>query len=651
MRFTPAPLVAAFLILCPGILRAQVARIELTPARARTIAGEVLNFRAIGRDASGRETPLDSVQWAIGPFEVATVDSKGTVRTFRAGNAQVLAILRGGVIGRADIEIAPKPAAAVNVTADATELVVGGLTRVLAEAFTNDREPRRGLRVMYRSADEAIATVDESGVVTAHAPGIARISAETGGVSGTVSVRVVPNRVATLEVSGAPRTRTGDVVRFTATGRDAAGGTLGNPPVRWMLSGPGATIDADGGFVAERAGSYVVTALAGSVSASRSITVAARTHAWKVETIASRQFGNLQAGELWPHGNVVYVTTVADRVYAYDISDPTNPTKVDSLMVDAHIVNDVMTTADGRIGVISREGASSRRNGIMFLDLSDPLHPKKLSEYTETVSGGVHSAFVDGHYVYLTDDATRSMRVIDFQDAKNPREVARWEIDGTTVYSDPATGSVSGRYLHDIQVKDGLAYLAYFKHGMIILDVGAGIKGGSPENPKFVSQFTYNVQDFYPADRLAGTHSVFRYRNYVFISDEVFPPFYDIAGRERIPTMGEVHVIDVSDIERPRKVAGYHVPEQGSHNLWVEDDKLYIGNFEAGVRVVDVSGELRGELREQGREIGSIFTGSPKGYRVNLPMTWSAIPHRGYIYASDINSGFWVGKLTPVVVP
>jgi hypothetical protein len=28
-------------------------------------------------------------------------------------------------------------------------------------------------------------------------------------------------------------------------------------------------------------------------------------------------------------------------------------------------------------------------------------------------------------------------------------------------------------------------------------------------------------------------------------------------------------------------------------------------------------------------------------------MTWGAQPHKGYIYATDMNSGLWVGKLSP----
>jgi hypothetical protein len=236
------------------------------------------------------------------------------------------------------------------------------------------------------------------------------------------------------------------------------------------------------------------------------------------------------------------------------------------------------------------------------------------------------------------------MKVIDFADPRNPREVGQWQIENTHLRTDG--GQVSGRYLHDIQVKDGLAYLAYFKDGLVILDVGNGMKGGTPERPQLVSRYTYNTTDFYPPDMLAGTHTVFRFKNYLIAGDEVFPQFFDAYSHDRIKTLGRLHILDVTDIEHPKKVAEYSVPNNGSHNVWVEDDVLYVGNFEAGIRAVDVSGELRGDLYAQGREIGSIWAASPNGFRPNVPMTWGAQPHKGHVYATDMNSGVWVGKLT-----
>ena len=55
------------------------------------------------------------------------------------------------------------------------------------------------------------------------------------------------------------------------------------------------------------------------------------------------------------------------------------------MMTNARIVNDVMTTEDGKYGVFSREGASDRKNGIVIFDASDACHPKPIAEYTETV--------------------------------------------------------------------------------------------------------------------------------------------------------------------------------------------------------------------------------------------------------------------------
>src|SRR5439155_11861913 len=128
--------------------------------------------------------------------------------------------------------------------------------------------------------------------------------------------------------------------------------------------------------------------------------------------------------------------------------------------VAARIINDISTTADGRILVISREGASNRKNGIAFYDNSDPAHPKPISEYTATVTGGVHSAFVNSHYVYLTDDATGSMRVIDFADVKSPKEVARWEVQESAQIQvgSPEGVGTAGRYLQYGPGMGGLGY-------------------------------------------------------------------------------------------------------------------------------------------------------------------------------------------------
>src|SRR5207247_7405384 len=134
---------------------------------------------------------------------------------------------------------------------------------------------------------------------------------------------------------------------------------------------------------------------------------------------------------------------IGDRVYAIDSSDPAKPSITDSVIVDARVVNDARATEEGKYGVLTREGASTRKNGIVILSFEDPAHPKPIAEFTETVTGGVHSTYVYKGYVYLTDDATGSMRVIDLRDPYHPRQVARWQVER------PEAGSM----LHAIDVR------------------------------------------------------------------------------------------------------------------------------------------------------------------------------------------------------
>ncbi len=620
-----------------------VASVEITPATTDIFPGQKVKFTAAGKDAAGNVIKTTPSTWFAAPFDLAAADESGTVSFFSPGEVLIGAIVGGkphftkvmvktGPITRVDVE--PPPL-----------MVVGGVTKLAAVARDAQGNPRTDAEITWTVASDAV-TVNKAGVLTALAPGNSTIIAHAGNaMSNPFRVVVVKGNLTGLSIEPRSHTAlTGDVVRFNVKART---GQADNSAVRWTVSGPAATVDPDGGFVAELPGSYVITAASGRQEAIASVVVAPRNAERHLTVVGRAPIKDFAAAEVWTFGNHAYLSTISDKFLVYDISNPASPKLTDTIKVDARIVNDISTTADGKILVISREGASNRKNGIAFYDNSDPAHPKPISEYTDTVTGGVHSAFVDTHYVYLTDDATGSMRVIDFADVKNPKEVARWEVPNqvaATIRTSEGE-TVGGRYLHDVQVKDGLAYLAYWRDGMIILDVGNGIKGGRPERPVLVSQLRFNHHELYGNGWLAGTHSVFRYKNYVFIGDEVFPPIFDIQSRERVPVRGIVHVVDVSDVNNPRKVAEYPVPEAGAHNMWVEDDIMYMGYYNGGGRILDVSGELRGDLYRQGREIGHLWAGDPDGFKPNLPFTWGAQPHKGLVYFNDVHSGIWIVKL------
>ena len=649
-RFIPISIAAIFILVLATNAPAQqpnptsaVATVEVTASVKEAEVGQQVKLTVVAKDASGNVVKEEPATYFAGPFDIAAADDSGNVKLFGAGRVTAGVVFANNKAGVTTFNVKPATIKTVEINAIKSPISVGSTAQLEATTRIFSGDPRTGVNINWTSDKPSVATVDAGGVVTGIGPGTAVIKASAEGASNTTTVAVVRNNLRSLAIEPRSTTaRTGDVVHFTAKGTPSSDFTP-----RWSVSGSGATIYSDGAFVAEQPGTYIVNASSGNVSTTASVVVAPRNVERELKVVGRALFKEFQGAEEWIIGNYAYYSTISDRFLVYDISDPAHPKLTDTVKVDARLVNDISTTTDGKILVISREGASNRKNGIAFYDTSDPAHPKLISEYTATVTGGVHSAFVDKHYVYLTDDATGSMRVIDFADVKNPKEVARWQTENPTasMIRTKEGEEIAGRYLHDLQVKDGLAYLAYWHDGLVILDVGAGIKGGSPEHPQFVSQFRFNHNELYGDGWLAGTHSVFRDRNYLFIGDEVLPAFFDLTSHKRIAVRGIVHVLDISDINHPRKVAEYPVPEGGAHNMWVDNGIMYMGYYSGGGRVIDVSGELRGDLYRQGREIGRVWTGDIEAYRANLPFTWGAQPHNGLIYFNDINSGLWIVKI------
>jgi hypothetical protein len=525
----------------------------------------------------------------------------------------------------------------------------------------------------WASSAPAVAVV-ENGHLWAKGAGATTLTARRGDASRELEVQVTPNRARSLEVtcadcpvhpaivsqgeehpgsppasgpshvSGAGSSGTGaeavlpiqvgDAVRLEAR----APGIADPVAPRWWLEGGDGLLDQQGNFVAQESGRFVVMAQLGDVTARRTFEALPRGPGGILRLVGRGPVANPRVSDLWAFEGVdgrdyVYTGSIGgDQVKVWDVTDPSRPVQTDSLVVDARVINDVNLNQTRRIGVLTREGASGRKNGIILFDASDPAHPKVISEYTETVTSGVHNAFFDGDYIYCTNDGTRALHVISAKDPLHPVEVARWEI----------RPGQSNKYLHDVFVKDGLAYLSYWDDGLVILDVGNGVKGGSPENPVFVSRIAYPE---------GHTHTAWRWKDYVFTGDEIFggPP---VTAEGGVPA-GYMHVIDVSHLEHPVEVAWFEVPGAGAHNMWMDDanEILYLSYYNAGVRAIDVSGRLKGDLMKQGRELAYFLTGEPdpaKAAKPNSPMNWGPQLYKGNVYSADMNSGLWVLRYDPL---
>jgi hypothetical protein len=184
------------------------------------------------------------------------------------------------------------------------------------------------------------------------------------------------------------------------------------------------------------------------------------------------------------------------------------------------------------------------------------------------------------------------------------------------------------------------------------------MKGGTPANPQLVSQYKYDLNTLYREVEavggpgfIRGTHTAWRYKNYVIVGDEVAPASRPTGAKDAAAGgwFGRLQVIDVSDLNNPKSVAWYEPEIGGVHNVWVAGDTLYLGAYNGGFHAFDLTGELLGDLRAQGREIAFLNVadtdGSPRA--PNTAMTWGVVVKNGLAYIGDIYSGLWIVRIEP----
>jgi hypothetical protein len=615
--------------------KSQELSIQVSPSSLEMEIGDQAQLSAQvmdpdGNMVSGREI----VYYSSNRRSLSVVDSTGLLTAHKHGTFRIIVISpneeSGFVRKDIDIIINPAPIARVEISEVPDKMYANTTIPLEIKVFDKAGFERTDVSVSVSSNNEKVASVGSFHRVTAIAKGKTSITASTEGIEGKININVVDNPIVKIEMSSNMlEGRTGDVFTLEAKALDKNGNEITDAPVYFAFQGesydvsssPSGLITQDGKFVADEPGLYTLTASVGPAAAAITVNAEVRDVQRKIELIGQGSVNDRHTSDFWIWEGVdgrdyaVTGTWGADgTAFFWDVTDPGNIIKIDSIQVDARTVNDVKISEDGKICIISREGASNRKNGMVILNVEDPRDVKLISTFTEKLTGGVHNLYI-------------------YQDPANPNIVGEFEL-GTP-----------GHSIHDVWIEDGIAFSSNWSDGVQLVDVGNGIAGGSPENPVQFASYAY------PS---GANHAAFPYKDpvtgkfYVIAGDEIFPYGLDPDGRKPGRAGGFLHVIDFSDFENPKEVAWFKVPLAGSHNYWIEDDILYAAFYNGGVRVIDLSGELLGDMNRQGREIAWIIPDDPDGYVPNAPFTWGAQPHKGHIFYSDWNSGLWAAKLEPV---
>lgn len=351
-------------------------------------------------------------------------------------------------------------------------------------------------------------------------------------------------------------------------------------------------------------------------------------------------------GEVSVRGNVAYTSTWGSRLApgnAIKIWDVTGnvPALVDSVIVPGvSTLGDVQVSDDGALLIVATEFIPG---SIMIYGLTDPLKPQLISRYSTSLTNpGVHTAEVQRVngtlYAFLSVDPSSGI----------PARLVVVDLSNPAAPTQAFTAVMGNPYVHDVFVRDGILITALWNDGITIWDIG-GIGSGSVSNPIAIG----NVHT------VGGkVHNVWWYHNaatgekrFAFVGEEG-------PGAIGSSSVGDIHVVDLSNFAAPREVAFYHIDGAGTHNFSVDEDRgiLYAAYYNGGVRAIDVRGDLsscdaankstdgRCDLARMGREVAHWIGDAQQQVYV-----WGVQQSGGHVYASDMLNGIW--KLTPASLP
>lgn len=251
-----------------------VQTITVSPSRDTIAVGTERAHAAELRDADGKVLSGRVVAWSSSNNSIAAVSSNGIVTGIAPGTTTITASSEGRA-GTAIVVVLERLASSVTLTPRSATLIVGATQALDAQITDAGGNLLTGRPIAFVSSAPAVASVSASGVVSALAPGTARITATSEGKVGTADFQVIAVPVTSVTIT--PPTATllpGATEQLTATARSASGAVLTGRAVTWTSGSPSVVTVTTGGLVsAVGQGVALVLATIDGVSASATITV------------------------------------------------------------------------------------------------------------------------------------------------------------------------------------------------------------------------------------------------------------------------------------------------------------------------------------------------------------------------------------------
>ena len=255
----------------------SIETILVAPPTATVAVGATLLLDAEVRTATGDVIGGQRVSWASEDAGIAEVSSTGVVTGLKVGTVLIAASARGHD-AFARVTVNPTPVASVRLSSTHQSLLVGQVAQLTADPLDASGRLLENRQLSWTSTDVDIATVTESGLVTALSPGGAIITVTAEGRSAVASITVSAIPIANVVVTPAVNNLfVGQTTQLTAEARDASGAPLTDRVIVWATSRPQvATVTSQGLVTAISSGTATITATSEGRSATATVNVTPR---------------------------------------------------------------------------------------------------------------------------------------------------------------------------------------------------------------------------------------------------------------------------------------------------------------------------------------------------------------------------------------
>jgi hypothetical protein len=200
----------------------DVAVVEIQGLPGEMQAGSSVQLTAIPKDDRGTRLTGRDIGWSSSNPSVASVSANGLLTGLAEGTSTITASSEGKSAS-GSVNVTPVPVASVSIDPPSATLDLGEDAQLIATARSASGTPLTGRPFMWETTDETIASVTQTGLVTAHGIGTVTISATAEGRTGAATITVIASKVA---MAYAYANQSSALAAYTPPGINLAGGSI-----------------------------------------------------------------------------------------------------------------------------------------------------------------------------------------------------------------------------------------------------------------------------------------------------------------------------------------------------------------------------------------------------------------------------------------